>query len=121
MNYLKQQEAIKALDIQEFNMYKTKINKLYISGSITGDLNFKQKFRDYADYIDQNYTQYDVINPAEIVLPNLCDWEDYMCICLHLLNQCDAIFMLPDWKNSKGACVEHETAIKMNIPIFYEL
>lgn len=36
-------------------MYKTKINKLYISGSITGDLNFKQKFRDYADYIDQNY------------------------------------------------------------------
>lgn len=29
--------------------------------------------------------------------------------------------MLPDWKESKGACVEHETAIKMNIPIFYEL
>lgn len=61
-------------------MYQTKINKLYISGSITGDLNFKQ-----------------------------------------ILNQCDAIFMLPDWKDSKGACVEHETAIKMNIPIFYEL
>lgn len=51
MNYLKLLEAIKASDTQEFNMYKTKINKLYISGSITGDLNFKQKFRDYYVYM----------------------------------------------------------------------
>lgn len=69
----------------------------------------------------QEFKQYYTINPAEVVLPTLCDWEDYMCIYLHLLKQCDAIFMLPDWKESKGACVEHETAIKMNIPIFYEL
>lgn len=121
MNYQKQPEEVVASDTQEYNMYKTKIKKIYISGSITSDLNFKEKFKDYADYIDQNYPQYDVINPAKIELPKLCDWEDYMIICLHLLNQCDAIFMLPDWKESKGACIEHRTAIKINIPIFYEL
>lgn len=121
MNYLKQPEALAASDTQEFNMIKTKMNKIYISGRISSDPDFKEKFKEYANYIDNLYPQYYTINPAEVVLPTLCDWEDYMCICLHLLKQCDAIFMLPDWKESKGACVEHETAIKMNIPIFYEL
>lgn len=102
-------------------MIKTKVNKIYISGKITQDTNFEEKFKKWENYIEENYDQYTVVNPAEVVLPELCDWEDYMCICLHLLNQCNAIFMLPDWKDSKGACVEHETAIKMNIPIFYEL
>ena len=47
MNYQKQLEVMAVLDTQEFNMYKTKTNKLYISGSITGDpFNFKNKFKD---------------------------------------------------------------------------
>lgn len=79
MNYLKLLEVLAVSDTQEFNMIKTK---------------------EYANYIDNLYPQYYTINPAEVVLPTLCDWEDYMCICLHLLKQCDAIFMLPDWKES---------------------
>ena len=40
MNYLKQPEATKASDIQEFNMIKTKMNKIYISGRISSDPDF---------------------------------------------------------------------------------
>lgn len=40
---------------------------------------------------------------------------------LELLNRCDAIFMLPNWKESKGAGIEREYATKNSIPVFEEL
>jgi len=39
---------------------------------------------------------------------------------LILLSKCDAIFMLPGWKESGGALIEHRKAEELNIPIFYE-
>lgn len=40
---------------------------------------------------------------------------------LELLKRCDGIFMLPNWKDSWGAKIEHEFAQANGIPIFYEL
>jgi Domain of unknown function (DUF4406) len=40
---------------------------------------------------------------------------------LELLSRCDAIFMLPNWLDSKGAKIEELYAREHSIPVFYEL
>lgn len=36
-----------------------------------------------------------------------------------MLKRCDAVFMLPDWKTSEGAVIEHTAATEAEIPILY--
>jgi hypothetical protein len=38
---------------------------------------------------------------------------------LELIEKCDCIFMLRNWKDSKGAILEHDYAGVIGIPIFY--
>ena len=40
--------------------------------------------------------------------------------CLDILKKCDCIFMLDNWKTSKGSVEEHELAVQIGIPIYYE-
>jgi len=40
---------------------------------------------------------------------------------LRLLEKCDCVFMLPNWKGSHGANLEHNQAKLLRIPIHYEL
>lgn len=45
------------------------------------------------------------VNPVEIV-PQEADWHDAMKQCIKALLTCDAVMILPDWQNSKGATLE---------------
>lgn len=41
---------------------------------------------------------------------------------LELMRRCDGVFMVPDnWKQSEGAILERQEALKLNIPVFYGL
>jgi len=40
---------------------------------------------------------------------------------LAMVKKCDGILMTPDWKESVGATVEHDTAMQHDIPVFYDL
>lgn len=40
-------------------------------------------------------------------------------VCLPLLDKCDAIVMVPGWKDSPGSVMEHQHASNRGIPIFY--
>lgn len=40
---------------------------------------------------------------------------------LALLDKCDAVFMLPDWLSSFGACGERKWAMDHGIPVFYTM
>lgn len=69
--------------------------KVYLSGKITGDVDYRQKFgRELRAY------GYVVFNPA--VLPDGFEYEDYMSLDLLILSRCDAIYLLRDWENSPG-------------------
>lgn len=61
----------------------------------------------------------EIINPAEIVLPEICDWEDYMVICLKLLDKATHIYMLDNWVHSRGACSEHLYALENGIDVLW--
>jgi hypothetical protein len=45
------------------------------------------------------------------------DWDDCMKKVIPLLLQCDKIYMLKGWKQSKGAKLEHFIALKLGIRI----
>lgn len=79
--------------------------RLYLSGPITGIENYLENFREAADGLKRDgYT--DIINPAELcaVLPaEHTTWDEYMTICMDLLEMADAVILLLGWKQSRGS------------------
>lgn len=91
--------------------------RIYIAGPISGHLNYRKKFNAAEKLLQE--AGHVVINPA--FLPcGLGDNEDYMHICYAMIDKCDAVFMLYDWRYSKGAKCEHEYAKKENKQVFYQ-
>jgi nucleoside 2-deoxyribosyltransferase len=94
--------------------------KLYLAGPMSGHPghNFPafhegaRKLRDLG---------YEVVSPAEMDFnADLTHpWEWYMKKDIALLCGCDGIAMLPGWQQSKGACLEHEIAQYLNMPVFH--
>ena len=101
--------------------------KIYISGKITNNKDYKQKFKnavyfliDNKEKLFPNESEITYFNPAEIKLPDTATWEDYMRYDLKVLLECQAIFMLDGWKESEGAKTEFFIAQKLKLKIFYE-
>jgi hypothetical protein len=89
---------------------------VYISGAITGVVNYKDMFAKVeAMLVEQGYS---VFNPANV--DTMTDttgwtWADYMQYDLAALGRCSAIYMLSNWTNSKGARIEKRYAKRMGI------
>lgn len=78
--------------------------KVYIAGKITGDPDYRAKFKRAEDVLrEEGHT---VINPA--VLPSGLDRADYGRICAAMLDSADAVAFLDDYMDSPGATLEHE-------------
>jgi hypothetical protein len=94
---------------------------IYIAGKVTGLLPEPTalKFKEAQDELEAK--GFDVINPIELINNPKEDWDVAMKKCLEALEFCDAIFMLPCYTDSKGAMIEHRTAAKLGIQIYYEL
>lgn len=94
--------------------------KIYISGKITGlpPRRVKKKFKDAADYLRAE--GYIPVNPAVMDGNPGLDYEDYMYVSFAMIDICDAIYMLHDWKDSPGAIREREYAIKAGKEVVYE-
>lgn len=92
--------------------------KIYISGAITGDSNYKAKFEKAKKELEVN--GYRAVNPAEFELPESATWEDYMKQDLALLLKCDGIYMLKDWEESRGARIEQFLAKELHLQVQYE-
>lgn len=93
--------------------------RIYISGKITGDENYKQKFAEAEKILEEQ--GHEVINPARVAeaLPELT-YQQYLDIDYLLIEYCDAIYMLEDWIESKGARAEYGLAIRLHKEIFDE-
>lgn len=78
--------------------------RIYLSGPITGQPNYRRVFREAATILeDKGYT--DIVNPAElcaVVNVENFGYENIMTLCRDMLSQCDVVVTLPGWKNSHG-------------------
>jgi hypothetical protein len=51
--------------------------------------------------------------------PRQDSWSAYMRLDITMLCECDSIYMLPGWENSKGAKLEKMIADSLGMEIFY--
>ena len=94
--------------------------RVYISGSITKDKGYYQRFLNAENHIKAQ--GFEVINPARIgkILPKSFTHGDYMDIDYALLQKCDCIYMLKGFACSIGAKNELNYAIEHGIRILYQ-
>jgi hypothetical protein len=90
--------------------------KVYIAGPMTNlpDLNFPA-FHAMAARL--RAAGHEVKNPAEINPDPTAKWHDCMRADIRELVTCDAIAMLPGWKESKGATLEHHIAKALELTV----
>lgn len=94
--------------------------RIYISGKITG-LDIKEAQAIFsAKEAALREAGHVPVNPMEEV-PYEPDWtwEQYMVEDIRLLLACEAICMLDNWKDSKGARCEHALAEQLGLEIIY--
>lgn len=84
--------------------------RVYISGKITGEP-MDQVIAKFARAEFELATKgYDPVNPLKNGLPQASSWEQHMKADVAMMMDCDAIYMLPDWKFSSGATIEKRLA-----------
>lgn len=95
--------------------------KVYISGKISGTDLIKTRKHFAAVAKATKRLGYEPVNPLENGLSEHDTWEAHMLKDIIDLLQCNAIYMLQGWQESKGARIEHYIATEIGIPITYEI
>ncbi len=94
--------------------------KVYISGKITGLPIEEAKDNFSKVQIKLEEQGYKVVNPLENGLPTNAKWKDHMKADIKLLMDCDTIYLMKNWKDSKGAKVERDIAVALRYYMIIE-
>lgn len=97
-------------------MDSARVEKVYIAGRISGYPNFYEHFENAELRLLE--LGHIVLNPAK--LPSGFTQEEYMRMCIPMLNICESIYMLKGWESSVGAKIEHSLAVQAGKKIYYE-
>jgi hypothetical protein len=97
------------------------MNKVYLAGKMSGAnyLNTFEKFIRAENRLCR--LGFQVVNPMNLVKNPSANRNLTIRICLGtMLEQCDTIFMLPDWKTSRGARLAYENANQLEFYLLTE-
>ena len=104
------------------------IYSIYLSGKITGDPNYLEKFAVVTKVLRTAYPAARIFNPAWEFLgiskkleasgiSEEAGHEILVDMCLKILDYYEAIALMPDWNDSPGAITECKAAMKSGIKI----
>lgn len=88
--------------------------KTYISGKISGlsESEYTENFRKTESYLRFDCGIKNVVNPLKIKpFLGIKSWTCYMIADIYQLLKCDAIYMMDNWYNSRGAMIELAIAL----------
>lgn len=97
----------------------SRFKTIYVAGPMSGykDLNFPS-FNKAADEFRLN--GWTVLNPADHGVIEGATWEDYLRFDITKLIQCDTIYLLEGWQDSKGAQLEYLIAERLGMKVIYQ-
>lgn len=92
--------------------------KLYIAGKISG-LPQKEYLKNFerAEKLLKKLG-HEVINPTKLPHNHDKSWESYMKEDLAEMLKCDAVVLLHNWRDSKGAQIERKIASLLNMKTY---
>lgn len=92
--------------------------RIYLAGPMTGlpDSNYPAF---HAEAARLRARGFHVENPAENPAPDCGSWCGYMRLAIAQLVTCDAVWLLPGWTGSRGACIEHALAVHLGLAVVY--
>lgn len=93
-----------------------KDNVVFISGSISNDSNYFNKFK----VAERKLNEYGCIVLNPIIIPDRLNYESQMAICFALIEQAEYIYMLKDYKQSFGSQRELHYAYAKKKKIIFE-
>lgn len=96
------------------------IRKIYISGKITGLPIGEVIAKFHAAEAKIRRFGFEPVSPLSNGLPLETDWADHMGKDIALLLKADAIYLLPDYNESKGARIELCVALQQRMPVFMD-
>lgn len=97
--------------------------RIYISGSITNDPNYRTRFWVAQMRLQEQHPEAQIFNPAEAhdKMPKWMEHKHYMELCRIELSWCDTVYFLRDWEVSKGSRMEREWAEDWGLTIIEEV
>ena len=113
--------------IEKDNQMKS-VYSIYLSGKITGDPKYLEKFAIVAHELRITYPQATVFNPAyefseianELYKSGADEETQHRILvkmCLKMLKEYEAIALMPDWVESRGAAAELNAALERGMTI----
>jgi hypothetical protein len=93
--------------------------KVYISGKITGYPKAEKEFAEAEKKLTA--AGLTAVNPFRFNHDHDESWESYMRVCIIELCKCNTIYMLPNWKDSRGAKIEYKLAKKLGMHVLKDV
>lgn len=91
--------------------------RIYIAGPVTGVKGYEDRFRRAEEILRD--AGYEPVNPTAPGLVDGWEYRDYINRGLRMLEDCDAICLLPGWTGSRGTKLEKWYAETVMLPIMY--
>lgn len=90
------------------------MTRIYVAGPMSG-LPLLNHPAFHAAAAELRALGYEVENPADNPTPPCGSWLAYMRMAVAQVAKCDAVVMLPGWEQSRGARVEFQLAVGLDL------